>query len=175
MRRLFVAVWPPAALVDQLRALERPVRSGLRWTTPDQWHITLRFVGSVDDTAEAQLRDALTGAAAGAGSADASAGPRLRALGNAVWVLPVTGLDSLAQIVQQATGDIGRPPARRPFRGHVTVARARHSRGLAGLPAGSLSAQWTVDELTLVASDLHRDGARYHVVGRWPLTPTVVT
>jgi 2'-5' RNA ligase len=169
VRRLFVAVWPPAELVDQLRALERPVRPGLRWSTPDEWHVTLRFVGSVVDTDEAPLGGALTGAAAGAGPAHASAGPRLRALGSAVWVLPVVGLEALAQRVQEATRAIGRPPASRPFRGHVTVARARHSRALAGLPAGSLSARWGVEELTLVASDLHRDGARYRVVGRWPL------
>ena len=48
MRRLFVAVWPPASLTDQLRGLARPQQTGLRWTTEDQWHVTLRFFGGVE-------------------------------------------------------------------------------------------------------------------------------
>jgi 2'-5' RNA ligase len=171
--RLFVAAWPPPALVDQLRALERPVRPGLRWTTPDQWHVTLRFFGSVDAGPEKQLRRALKEVAARAQPADAVAGPRPRGLGGAVWMLPVAGLEPVAGEVEEATREFGRPPARRPFRGHVTLARARHPRGLAGLPAAPMSARWTVEELTLVASTLQPDGARYQVVGRWPLRPTV--
>jgi 2'-5' RNA ligase len=167
--RLFVAVWPPPALVDQLQAMERPVRPGLRWTTLDQWHVTLRFLGSVDSGPEKQLRRLLKEVAAGAQPADATAGPRPRGLGGAVWMLPVAGLEPLAEAVEEATRDLGRPPAGRPFRGHVTLARARHPRGLAGVPAGPMSARWTVDELTLVASTLRPDGARYDVVGRWPL------
>lgn len=169
MQRLFVAVWPPPALVDQLRAMERPVRSALRWTTPDQWHVTLRFLGSVEPGREKQLRRLLEEVSARAQPADATAGPRPRGLGGAVWMLPVAGLEPLAGEVEESTRDIGRPPARRPFRGHLTIARARHPRGLAGLPAGPMSARWTVEELTLVASTLRPDGARYQVVGRWPL------
>ncbi len=47
--RLFVAVWPSAAVVDELRGLERPARPGVRWTTADQWHVTLRFLGEMED------------------------------------------------------------------------------------------------------------------------------
>jgi len=46
--RLFIAVWPPPEVVDVLRTLERPTIPGLRWTTPDQWHVTLRFIGDAD-------------------------------------------------------------------------------------------------------------------------------
>ena len=45
--RLFVAVWPPADVIDGLRGLERPSVDGVRWTTPDQWHVTLRFLGEL--------------------------------------------------------------------------------------------------------------------------------
>ena len=47
--RLFVAVWPPYEVVNSIAALERPPLPGLRWTTPDQWHVTMRFLGDVDD------------------------------------------------------------------------------------------------------------------------------
>ena len=45
--RLFVAVWPPADVVTRVAALPRPDVAGLRWTAPDHWHVTLRFLGSV--------------------------------------------------------------------------------------------------------------------------------
>ena len=46
--RLFVAVWPTPAVVEELGALPRPAAPGLRWTTADQWHVTLRFLGDAD-------------------------------------------------------------------------------------------------------------------------------
>lgn len=170
MARLFVAVWPPAALVEQVRRLERPERPGLRWTTEDQWHVTLRFLGRVDDDAVGHARSALAGvAAATARAPDAVAGPRPHRLGPSVWVLPVEGLAELAVAVGEATESIGEPRADRPFHGHLTLARARQPAARRGLPTPELAASWAVSELTLVRSNLHPDGARYEVVGRWSL------
>ena len=47
--RLFVAVWPPESVVEMLLGLDRPEGPDLRWTTEPQWHVTLRFLGDVDD------------------------------------------------------------------------------------------------------------------------------
>ena len=47
--RLFVAVWPPVDVVERLSELPRPAVDGVRWTTPDQWHVTIRFLGEVAD------------------------------------------------------------------------------------------------------------------------------
>ncbi|MBW3548710.1 MAG: hypothetical protein KY452_11325, partial [Actinobacteria bacterium] len=53
--RLFVAVRPPPEVVATLATLDRPERPGLRWTPPEQWHVTLRFFGPVDaEQAEAE-------------------------------------------------------------------------------------------------------------------------
>jgi 2'-5' RNA ligase len=46
--RVFVAARLPASLISQVRALDRPARAGLRWTTEDQWHVTLCFLGEVE-------------------------------------------------------------------------------------------------------------------------------
>jgi len=169
VRRLFVAVWPPPTLVTRLRGIARPSRPGLRWTTEDQWHVTLRFFGDIDDPAEADLQGHLAEVAAASGPVTASAGPRPVALGREVWVLPVEGLADLAGVVGRATSDIGRPLPSRPFRGHLTLARARRPEGLVGLPVDDVAERWAVDEVTLVSSVLRPDGARYDVVGRWPL------
>ena len=46
--RLFLAVWPSPEVVDVLRALPRPDTPGVRWSTEDQWHVTVEFLGECD-------------------------------------------------------------------------------------------------------------------------------
>jgi 2'-5' RNA ligase len=165
--RLFVALWLPSAFTDRLRALDRPVRPGVRWTTEDQWHVTVRFLGPVPS--DRLLTDRLHRVAAGFPPLTASLGPRPTALGDRVWVVPVHGLARLAAAVEEATADLVPVTSRRPFRGHVTLARARRPGSLVGLPAAEMGGTWSVDALTLVSSHLHPDGARYEVIERWPL------
>ncbi|HUJ65784.1 MAG TPA: 2'-5' RNA ligase family protein [Acidimicrobiales bacterium] len=167
MSRLFVAVWLPPALTRRLRAVDRPPRDGLRWTTEDQWHVTLRFLGEVPSSGPVGL--ALGSVASRFEGVTASLGPRPAVLGGCVWVLPVSGLDSLASAVLEATSAAVPDTGGRPFRGHVTLARARRPGGLTGLPAVEVSGEWTVDAVTLVCSHLRRGGARYEVVDRWTL------
>jgi 2'-5' RNA ligase len=170
--RLFVAVWPPAPLIEELRQLDRIVRPGLRWTTEDQWHVTMRFLGEISATEQETAGAALNAVAAASGPVAATAGPTPRRLGSGVWALPVDGLDGLAGRVEAATGGIGRSPrGRRPFHGHLTLARGRAPAALAGLAQPRVAARWAVEELTLVRSELHPAGARYQVMGRWALGP----
>jgi 2'-5' RNA ligase len=158
--RLFVAVWPPPPVAAALAALPRPTVEGVRWTTPDQWHVTLRFLGDCDD------RDAAAAVAAVEASVTtADAGPTPRRLGRELLVIPVGGLDVLAEAVVAATADIGRPPDPRSFRGHLTLARARRGRRVPAVSA-AIDARWKVDEVALVASRTHPHGARYTTVAR---------
>lgn len=166
--RLFVAVWPPADVVERLEALPRPARPGLRWTTAAQWHITLRFLGSVADADFARL-DAAMEEAARRPPLSAVAGPTLTRLGPGVLCLPVAGLDPLAAAVVERTAAIGEPAGDRPFRGHLTIARAGRGVDPRPRPPVAFSATWAVEEVTVVSSTLHRDGARYEVVARFLL------
>ncbi|MDQ3570423.1 MAG: RNA 2',3'-cyclic phosphodiesterase, partial [Actinomycetota bacterium] len=133
--RLFVAVWPPPEVVDMLAGLERPEVDGLRWTTAEQWHVTLRFLGDADEVA---AREAFRGIRSG-GGATAEMGPATGHFGRRVVHAPVAGLEGLAAATVAATGGVGQPPGARPFAGHITLARARRRRGvdlraLAGAP-----------------------------------------
>src|SRR5262245_34664121 len=111
MARLFVAVWPPPDVVDLLAALPRPKVRGVRWTTPHQWHVTLRFLGEADpETARAALTTL------DADGCEAVLGPGASRLGRGVLAVAVDGLAELAAAVAQATVGIGRPPEPRPFR-----------------------------------------------------------
>ena len=55
--RLFVALVPPADALAELAAAVDALRStpGLRWTRPEQWHVTLAFLAEVDDRTRAAL------------------------------------------------------------------------------------------------------------------------
>lgn len=157
---------PPDEVLDRVAALARPAVDGLRWTTREQWHVTLRFLGQVDDV------DAVA-SALGSGSfarCDAKFGPAVDRFGRRVLHVPVAGLDDLGAAVVARTAELGEPPDDRPFRGHVTLARARSRRGvdlrkLAGEP---VAASWSVAEVVLVESHLHPKGARYENVARVP-------
>jgi RNA 2',3'-cyclic 3'-phosphodiesterase len=163
--RLFVGVWPPPEVCEVLAALERPPVTGLRWTTPDQWHVTLRFLGEVPEPDVAGLEAALAAAARAAGPPEATLGPSVVRLGRGVLCLPVAGLDDVAGAVGAAVGAPAREGRGRSFRGHLTLARARGGRPvprhLAGAP---VEVRWRVGELCLVASALDPDGARYTTV-----------
>ncbi|MGH9114506.1 MAG: RNA 2',3'-cyclic phosphodiesterase [Acidimicrobiales bacterium] len=172
--RLFVAVWPPPALVEQLRSMQRPDLPGVRWTSDDQWHVTLRFLGTLDADSCEDLLGALGRVATECSPVEVTARRAPLGLGQAAWVLPVEGLDGLARAVAEATAGLGRPPDRRGYRCHLTLARARTAAALralrrSGQPADPPSAGWTVGEITLVQSDLRPSGARYEVVSRWAL------
>jgi RNA 2',3'-cyclic 3'-phosphodiesterase len=163
---LFVAVWPPDEVVSRLSGLPRPARPGLRWTTPDQWHVTLRFLGSIEDIggvkgALARLEPVP--------AATAVAGPRVERLGRGILCLPVVGLDSLAGAVLAVIAHIGEPAEDRPFKGHLTLARAKPGVDVRPLAGEPFAATWPVDQVTLVASDTRPDGARYQILARAPV------
>jgi 2'-5' RNA ligase len=164
--RLFVAVWPPADVVEGLAELSRPSRSGVRWTIADQWHVTLRFFGSVDDPEDGKRALAQL---ASPGATVATAGPAVERLGPSILCLPVAGLDELATRVVAATASVGTPPDDRPFRGHITLARAKRGVNLRPFSGVAFHAAWRVDEVTLVASDTRPDRAHYTVLERYPV------
>jgi 2'-5' RNA ligase len=178
--RLFVAVWPPDDLVSAIALLPRPEAPGVRWTTSDQWHVTLRFLGRMDAGVgpagaggEGGGAELLARRLAGADlrPCSAVAGPASECLGDSVLSLPVDGLDALASAVVAATTDVGEPPDTRPFRGHLTLARARRRapRGaLRRLAGAEISASWHVHEIGVVSSTLTAAGARYETLATVP-------
>jgi 2'-5' RNA ligase len=81
-------------------------------------------------------------------------------------MVPVDGVDELARAVRAATADIGEPD-RHLFRGHLTIARLgpnAHSTAT-GCP---IQAEFEIDEIALVTSDLQPTGAVYTTIARFP-------
>jgi 2'-5' RNA ligase len=163
--RLFVAVAPPTEVLDRVASLHRPERPGVRWTRPDQWHVTLVFLGEVADP------DPLAAALDAAPLAPATAvlGPAVATLGRRVLQVPVAGLDDLAAAVHRAV-----PPARpdaRPFRGHLTLARADRAR-LGDLAGEPVEGRFAVEDVRIVRSHLGGGGPRYEDLHVRPLPPS---
>ena len=153
---------PPGPLVVQLRALERPGREGLRWTREDQWHVTVAFLASVDPDRLVGALDSW--AVGGPAPVMAVAGPRPGVLAGRVWAVPVAGLEPLAASLARLFPGTGR---RRPFHGHLTLARARCPSALSDLPAPPVGWAWEVTEVEAVRSRLQPDGAHHETLGRW--------
>jgi 2'-5' RNA ligase len=163
---LFVAAWLPEPILDVLAAIPRPEEPGVRYTRRDQWHVTLRFLGSCAVDEAAAAFDTIE-----APACDAELGPSVARLGRSVVVVPVHGLAPLADVVVRATLDVGEPPDPRPFNGHVTIARLR-DRPACRVAGHRVRATFAVDEVHLVRSDLRPDGAVYETIATRRLRDT---
>lgn len=155
MPRVFVAAWPSAEVAAALAALPRPAADGLRWVPEENLHVTLRFLGDVDhvDVTARLQRPSLP-------AVTAVLGPAVTMLGRHVVVVPVAGLDPLAATVTAATADLGQQE-RRSFVGHVTLARCRRDDVGRAVCGAAVNLTFPVDEVAVVTSQTHQDGARY--------------
>lgn len=185
LMRLFVAIAPPAAVLDELDSLAGPLRPGredLRWTNREAWHVTLAFLGQVDESAATRLLHRLENAArrhhvfrlafAGAGAFPTPA----RA--NVLWS-GISGdrgaLAHLAESVAAGASRAGAPPPDRGrrFRPHLTLARCRMPADVTGLVAaldGYQGPSWPADRIHLVRSRLGAtEYPRFTTLGSWPL------
>jgi 2'-5' RNA ligase len=163
MARLFVAVWPPEAIVEHLTSLHRKDQRGVRFVRPENWHVTLRFLG---DAEPARLVAALDGIELA--PTTARIGPAVDVLSDRALILPVQGLDAVAAEVERRTAHIGEPPRKR-FVGHLTVARLQRHATMPRALGALVDAEFEVDEIALVQSRLDPQGARYETLETWPL------
>jgi 2'-5' RNA ligase len=162
MTRLFVAIWPPDELLDRFADIERPKDPGVKWVPQENLHITLRFLGDADiDEVSDRLDHVLLPAAT------AVVGPAFDLLGERSLITPVTGVDELAAVVQQALRGLGTERERKRFQGHITVARLARQARPRRSAGRQFEASFHVDEIALVESTLRDTGAVYETVATW--------
>jgi RNA 2',3'-cyclic 3'-phosphodiesterase len=165
--RLFVAAWPTDEVRRALGAIGTGTGDSVRWEAPDNWHVTLSFLGSVPDAELDPLVAALAPLAA-IPPCLAVVGPATETLGRGVLCVPVTGLTDLADAVRAATLPFNRSTDHdRTFFGHLTLGRARQGRAIprraVGVPVG---VSWSVEEVRLIASTTGPAGSRYDLAAR---------
>ena len=129
MIRLFVALALPDTVAEDLARLQAGV-PGARWSTRDQLHLTLRFIGEVDGRDAAAIDDALIAIdAPGFELALKGVGEFGGKNPHALWagVRDPGPVKFLARKIETALQRIGLPAEERKFVPHVTLARLRAS------------------------------------------------
>jgi 2'-5' RNA ligase len=175
--RTFIAIDLPGAVLDALGALSGRLRAaGVRasWTKPENVHLTLRFLGEIDEAAAGQLGDLLAERCAdtkpfslevrGTGAFPNSRRPSVLWAG----VGPVEGgLNALWEAAENASRAIGSPPENREFSPHLTLARIKDSREAGPLmelfekERDFYAGEFTVSSVSLFSSRLTPRGPVY--------------
>jgi RNA 2',3'-cyclic 3'-phosphodiesterase len=160
--RLFVALDLPDAARAALAALE-PDPEIWRRVPPEALHVTLAFLGARPAGDVETIRPII---AAEAGPAPALAFGPIRVLNRRVLTVALEGdLAPLQGRVADALTIAGvYAPERRGFRPHVTVARVRGRARPARMDLELPPLTFHGAAVTLYASHLLRDGARYEVL-----------
>ncbi len=168
--RAFVALVPPpeilAALADHLATATIPGRP----VPARNWHVTLRFVGKVDEPTyerwlwaleqvehpPTRVRLTQMGAFPRAGKA------------TVLWLgMESKGLEALAASVEEATTVAGLPPEERPFRAHLTLSRLRPPQDVRGLveQVPPIEIGWKAEHFHVMAAV----GSSYQIFESFPL------
>ncbi|HEX9257925.1 MAG TPA: 2'-5' RNA ligase family protein [Acidimicrobiales bacterium] len=127
--------------------------------------MTLQFLGTVDITVAVTALTTLE-----ASACEAVLQGRPGRLGRDAVVVPVHGLDLLAEAVRGAMAARGFVAEERPFHGHLTLARLRGAK-TCGL-AEEISDRWPVTSVSLVRSHLGGGPAHYETIAETALQPT---
>ena len=178
--RAFVALAPEPGLIAKLQNVQRQLQTRLpvgivRWTMPEQLHLTLKFLGGVSVERLAGLAAALDRAGAGiapfqlalegVGCFPHAKNPRV------VWIGIQGELHSLRKLqtqIEHETQPCGDHTEERPFRPHLTIGRVKAF----GKEVGKMGevverafipklGDWTVRQIHLVQSELRPEGVRY--------------
>jgi RNA 2',3'-cyclic 3'-phosphodiesterase len=126
--RLFVAVALPETIRWQLRLLCGGL-PGARWVPPENFHLTLRFIGEVDGAEFHDIDAALAGIRAPrftvsfAGVGHFGSGGKLRSIWAGVDKQPA--LTHLRDKIESAVVRAGAEPNGQKFHPHVTLARSK--------------------------------------------------
>jgi len=177
--RAFIAIGIPddvRAAIEEAQAQMKRAQVGVKisWTKIDNLHLTLQFLGSIEETLVAKITSALQFVTEqhvsfelsvhGAGGFPNEIRPRV------VWVGcddAAGRLRALAQSIQATMQPLGFEPERREFSAHLTLGRLRYPRPDVALTRAIESLKNTafgtlrVEAINLFESQLHPDGSIY--------------
>jgi RNA 2',3'-cyclic 3'-phosphodiesterase len=177
--RLFVAFDVPREVRERMAATVADVRDRVpeaRWSPPENWHVTMKFLGGVWPRLRGRVEEAVRDAAGGAERVTS----RLTEMGafpsprraRVLWV----GLEDPGERFRKLAARLDEllepdfEPEVRPYTPHLTVARLRDQAAIpeAVMAADVTSEPFGVTELVLYRSYLARPSARYEALARFP-------
>ena len=163
MPRLFVAVEVAEAVRSAVSDAVAPLQEalpGLRWIAPERYHLTVVFIGSVDDALVGPVGDAMAAACEGLGGFSLALDGRVGSFGRRVLWAGLSPSPGLAEWAAAVAARVGRvvalPDGDREFRAHLTLARAgRADKVRGGGALGEVSVppmSWEVGRVVLLRS-----------------------
>jgi 2'-5' RNA ligase len=180
--RLFFAIKIPKS--PELQAVAQTLRgwsSAVRVVDPDQWHLTLRFLGDTDSEQQTDLKIAAADIASRVEpftlSTNGIGAFSRRGQLSVIWIgiaVPPE-LQQLHDELERAAVTIGFLPDRHPFRPHLTLGRLKSKPPIQlrrwldsqeNIPYATVA----VESLALIQSELTPQGSIYATVQTWPLT-----
>lgn len=188
-RRLFTAIRIPRALHDRLAAMQAGV-PGARWVAPENFHITLGFLGDVEESRFEDLHDILSAVASSAPRGFSLTLDGTGAFGSKAPKLLFAGVQpcsALEQLQSKLTGRLMRAgfiAEKRKFRPHVTLAYLPHGRSRGGegqdinagpwfeITGAFLGTPYEVTHFSLVESHLGTAGSTYIDLEDYYLDPS---
>jgi 2'-5' RNA ligase len=176
MIRLFVALEIPTDLRSRLSQLQGGV-PGARWVTPEQYHLTLRFIGEVNEAVARDIDDVLSALHAACFTLElAGVGEFGSKLPRALWagIRPCAELVRLQKKIEFAMQRLGLPAEERKFTPHVTLGRLRNApreKVMDFVAHNSLftGGAFEAKSFALFSSHLGSAGAVYNVEQVYPL------
>jgi len=187
--RLFIAIPIPEPVREEMLRVQRELQplarpGAVRWTRPDQIHLTLRFLGDVPAARVNALKESINAAcrgvrpmqlrAEGIGFFPNDHSPRV------MWggINEAEGLlIDLQRRIETAVRPFAAETNAEIFVGHATLGRFKSFRRsdtgklLARVPAikGRTFGEWTAREIEIIRSQLSPDGPLYTLLAAFPL------
>jgi len=183
--RAFVAVNLDQDLKDALAKVQerlKATRADVGWVRPESLHLTLKFLGQVEESRLGAVAEAIAAAATGYGSfrlvlGGVGAFPQPRAA-RVVWIGVQQGAEALVTLqarVEAGLEALGFAREERPFAAHLTLGRVRGPArreqlavALTSIPAEPLR-EMMLHRIDLMKSELGPGGARYTALQTFPL------
>ena len=176
MPRLFTGLEIPAEIGQTLSNL-RGGLPGARWVDPENYHVTLRFIGDIDDRLAHEIASLLDGVRRRSfevrfGNLMSFGGRKPRAV--VVAVEPIQPLLELQSELERLMQRLGLEPEGRKFIPHVTLARLRDASSYdvaeyLSSRGGFRSAPFKVSRFVLFSSRASQGGGPYVVEAAYPL------
>jgi 2'-5' RNA ligase len=184
-KRVFLAIDLPDDIKAQLVAIQDKLKflvEGVRWTRPEGIHLTLKFFGNVVDKDIAQISE-IVGQHAKNARPIALHGEKVGAFPNfqrprVIWLGLNGDIEQLSALQRAIENDLDRcgyKKEKRRFKPHLTLGRAKSSRGIIlGLPEAVKredtykAGQFYSNGLTLFESQLKPGGAVYTKLAYFP-------
>ena len=177
--RTFIAIKISNSIRERIGEFQsrlRQIRGNVKWVRPKSIHITLKFLGDVEEGRIEQISQLVEKAADGVGSFTISVGgvgafpnerhPRV------LWIGVDEGSDILSDLasrIDMALSQLGFEKEKRKYSAHLTIGRVRSPKGIEStiktmISEGFQQESFEVDEIDVMKSQLHPTGEEYTVL-----------